>query len=149
MNNNTNSTIKNLEILLADYYIVAVKTQNFHWNVEDARFSMLHELFGKQYEEMIEAIDEIAERIRTLGAYAPASMKKFLKLGTLKEEAESPKNSQAMIKILRDDHQKITNRLRHAIENLATSDQGTADLLTQHLQAHEKIAWILNSHIEH
>lgn len=141
-------SLKELKLLLANSYVLALKTQNFHWNVEGAYFLMLHDLFEKQYEQLIEAIDDIAERIRTLNAYSPASMAEFLKITTLKE-SYTPQSYQEMIQLLMDDHQKIVSTLQKSIENLtSSSDQGTLDFLIQRLQAHEKATWILRSHIE-
>src|SRR3989338_4819327 len=73
--------------VLADTYLLYLKTQNFHWNVTGSHFSMLHELFEKQYEELAEAVDTLAERIRALNFVTPASFAQFLALATLKEQS--------------------------------------------------------------
>lgn len=134
--------------LLASSQILAIKTQNFHWNVIDARFSMLHELFGKQYEELVEAIDEIAERIRILGVPVNGTAANYLKYSILQEVSDIS-NGKAMLEILAKDHQLLINFLRDLIEKVTlTQDQGTLDFLIGRLQDHEKTLWFINSHIE-
>ena len=79
---------KQLEILLADSYIVMLKTQNFHWNVKGPLFTSLHQNFQVQYEELFLAVDEIAERIKALGEYAPASYEYYQKISKIKDSKE-------------------------------------------------------------
>src|SRR5579863_2995432 len=75
-----------LSRVLADTYTIYLKTQNFHWNVRGPEFYALHLLFEKHYQEMAEAVDEIAERIRALGFYVEASFSTFSRLTGIKEE---------------------------------------------------------------
>lgn len=132
--------------LLASSQILAIKTQNFHWNVVDARFSMLHELFGKQYEELVEAIDEIAERIRMLGGRVNGTAANYLKHSILQEAGNISSGSE-MLEVLSKDHQLIIIFLRELIEKVTlTHDQGTLDFLIARLQEHEKTLWFINSH---
>lgn len=134
--------------MLADTYVLYVKTQNFHWNIIDSRFYSLHLLFEKQYEELAEAVDELAERIRMLGERAPGSMAEFLKLTSL-QEPTSPLSGNQMIQALANDHKVIADRLRPAIsEATELGDDGTMDLFTNHLRMHEKASWFLQSHLE-
>lgn len=137
----------NISLLLADTYVLYAKTQNFHWNVIDPRFYSLHIFLEKQYEELAEALDEIAERIRMLGEHAPGNLKQFIEMTNLKEASQEI-NGDKMIKQLLDDHEAICAFIRKGIE-LASSlgDEGTADLLIQRLRAHEKHAWMLRSHL--
>jgi starvation-inducible DNA-binding protein len=137
-----------LAVLLADTYLLYVKTQNFHWNVIDSRFYSLHQLFQKQYEELAEAIDEIAERIRMLGKQAPGSMQQFQELSNLQETTASHSGDEMMRK-LANDHAVIIEFLNTSI---ATSqelgDEGSADLMIQRLRAHDKQHWMLKSHLK-
>jgi len=136
-----------LGIVLADTYVVYVKTQNFHWNVVDRRFYSLHLFFEKQYEELEESIDEVAERIRKLGERTPATLKQFLEMTTLKE-SKGDLSGDEMINQLLHDHESIIKSLRGYIEHASKlHDEGTADLLIQHLRFHEKTAWMLRSHL--
>lgn len=141
-----NVGVKVLNELLANTYILSVKTQNFHWNVQDSRFYMLHDFFSDKYNELSEAVDEIAERIRMLGEHVPGAMAFYLKLGCL-EEAEIIKDGDLMLRALTKDHNIIITALRTAIEQVSqTEDQGTLDFLISRLQYHEKIAWMTSSH---
>jgi len=151
MINLTDSDIKKstkiLETLLANTYLLALKTQNYHWNIVSPNFTMLHELFGNQYEALSDAIDEIAERIRMLGERTPATFYKFLKLTTLTEN-DDIKIAEAMITTLLNDHEKIIAELRVILKELESSDdEGTIDFFIGRLRNHEKTAWILRSHL--
>lgn len=132
---------------LADTYITYLKTQNFHWNLVDPRFHSLHLMFEKNYQELAEAVDEIAERIRMIGAKSPATMREFLELTSL-EEGEENLSGDAMIQALCQDRDTISEHYRRQIEEvIKQGDQGSADLLIQHLRMHEKAAWMLRSHL--
>lgn len=136
-----------LSILLANTYILYTKTQKFHWNVVDERFYMLHKLFEEQYEELAEATDTIAERIRMLERKTPATLKEFLELATIKETDSYP-NGQQMVRILLNDHETIIREIRSKIEVFnEMGDEGSGDLLIQRIRAHEKTAWFLRSHL--
>ncbi len=135
-----------LQQLLADSYLLYLKTQNFHWNVEDPRFSSLHKLFEEQYEELAEAVDLIAERLRGLGVKAPASMRQFLALSTLRE-AEGEYSGDEMLRQLAEDHAAIAAGLPASIEQATRAhDEGTGDLFIERLRVHQKTAWMLRSH---
>lgn len=131
---------------LADTYLLYLKTQNFHWNVVDPRFYALHIMLEKQYEELAEAIDVIAERIRTLNVRAPASMQQFLELTSL-EENHNDLDANEMLRQLVEDHMAISNQIRPLIpECQKLGDEGSADLLIDRLRFHEKTAWMIRSH---
>lgn len=134
--------------LLADTYVLYLKTQNFHWNVVDARFYFLHKMLEEQYEELAEAVDLVAERIRALGCKSPASMKQFLEM-TMLEEAGTDLNANQMILQLAEDHQVIARSLHAKIdEGNKYHDDGTVDLFIERLRAHEKTSWMLRSHFQ-
>lgn len=140
-------SVKALEVLLASSYAVYLKTQNFHWNVEDCCFQMLHEFFGDHYEKLAEAIDEIAERIRMLGESSPGSFTEFAKLSVV-TDAKAKNNGKDMLRELLSDHSKIIKHIRDSIEKISKGDdQGTLDLFIARLQEHEKFMWMINSHI--
>src|SRR3990167_5967636 len=102
--------IDGLAHLLADTYVLYLKTQNFHWNVTGLNFHSYHKMFEHQYEELAEAVDTIAERIRSMRAWAPASFKEFLALTSLKESAKNL-DSDTMLKTLLSDHEHIASNL--------------------------------------
>ena len=134
-----------LSRLLADTYLLYLKTHNFHWNVEGPMFQTLHTLFMAQYTEAWNAIDPIAERIRALGHYAPGTYKEYLKLAQVKETDGVPK-AEKMVKLLIDGQETVARTARSLLP-LAdeANDQPTLDLLTQRLDIHEKNAWMLRS----
>jgi starvation-inducible DNA-binding protein len=143
-----NAVVDQLSELLSDSYILYLKTQNFHWNVTGPMFTTLHGLFMTQYTELAVAIDEIAERIRALGAFAPGSFAEFSRRSAVKEATGHP-SAKEMIKALLADQEKIVT-LSHKLfaSAEAAKDQATADLATRRQNAHEKNAWMLRSHLE-
>ncbi|MNJ94768.1 DNA protection during starvation protein [compost metagenome] len=137
-----------LSHVLADTYTLYLKTHNFHWNVTGPMFNTLHLMFEGQYTELSTAVDMIAERIRSLGVYAPGSYADFAKLTSIKEAKGVPADKE-MIAQLVDGHEAITRTARK-VYPLAekVADEATADLLTQRIQLHEKTAWMLRSMLE-
>lgn len=148
--NHSQKIAEELMHLLADTYSLYLKTQNFHWNVRGPYFSQLHQLFEDQYNELADAVDAIAERIRALGSNAPASFSEFQKLSTLKEELGDQKlSADLMIKKLLDDHEAISQQLLLIFEKAnEANDQVTLGLLTERMSAHDKTAWMLRSAVE-
>ena len=134
--------------LLADSYTLYLKTHNYHWNVTGPMFHTLHTLFEEQYTELATAVDDIAERIRTLGQRAPGSYTEFSKLSDVKEETGSPK-AEEMVKNLARDHETVSQQA-HRIVKLAgeIGDEGTVALASARIEVHEKAAWMLNAHLE-
>src|SRR5436190_17193729 len=127
-----------LSRLLADSYMLYLKTHSFHWNVEGPMFQTLHVMFMEQYSEIWNAIDPIAERIRALGHYAPGSYKQYVKLATVKESDGVPK-AEKMVRELIDGQEAVARTARSVLPLAEKSnDQPTLDLLTQRLDIHEK-----------
>lgn len=137
-----------LSRLLADTYTLYLKTHNYHWNVTGPMFQTLHLMFETQYNELALAVDAIAERIRALGVFAPGSYSQYGKLTSIQEDSTVPA-AKDMIRNLVDAQETVIRTAR-SIFPLAekSSDETTADLLTQRLQIHEKTAWMLRSLIE-
>ncbi|AGH96603.1 Dps family protein [Pseudobdellovibrio exovorus] len=134
-----------LSALLADTYTLYLKTHNFHWNVEGPMFRTLHLMFMEQYTEMWNALDVIAERIRSLGHYAPGSYSEFVKLTSIKESKSVPKANK-MIEEAIEGHETIIKTIRGIFDDAEKAkDQTTMDVLTQRLDIHEKTAWMLRS----
>jgi len=134
-----------LSRLLADSYTLYLKTHNFHWNVTGPMFRTLHLMFEEQYTELSTAVDEIAERIRSLGFPAPGTYSDFAKLTSIKETTGVP-DAQEMIRLLVEGQETVARTARSvfpAVEK--ASDEPSADLLTQRMQVHEKTAWMLRS----
>lgn len=139
-----------LEVCLANEHILYIKTRNFHWNVEGMSFGTLHELFENQYKEIEGIIDEVAERIRKLGFFAMGSLKGFLDAALLKEHTAEGTSDKDMLRILAEDHEAHIRFLREAIDKCDETygDVGTADFLTDVIQQHEKMAWMLRVHLK-
>ena len=137
--------VKGLSQLLADSYILYLKTHSFHWNVEGPMFNTLHQMFMVQYTELWNALDLIAERIRSLGSYAPGSYKKYSDLSSI-EESEENLPAEEMIQELLAGHEAVCKTIRKIFPLAeAGNDESSIDLLTQRLQVHEKTAWMLRS----
>jgi starvation-inducible DNA-binding protein len=134
-----------LSHVLADSYALYLKTHNFHWNVEGPRFRDLHLMFEEQYTELAGAVDQIAERIRALGQYAPGSFGQFARLASVKDANGVPK-AEAMVKQLAADHETVEKTIRSALPAAQRAgDEVTAGLLVERLAVHEKTAWMLHS----
>lgn len=146
---NTQSVANELSKLLADEYVLYTKTRNAHWNVEGPDFFDKHKFFEGQYEQLDEFIDDIAERIRSIGHYSPASLAGFLELTSLSEAKRGGNDSKTFIKELLSDHEAIIIRCRGMIDviNDDHKDAGTADFVTGLMESHEKMAWFLRSHL--
>jgi starvation-inducible DNA-binding protein len=137
-----------LSKLLADSYTLYLKTHNFHWNVTGPMFQTLHLMFEGQYTELSTAVDLIAERIRALGVFAPATYAEFSKLTCIKEPVGVPRPLE-MIQQLVDGHEAVIRTARTAFAAVEKGgDEASADLLTQRMQLHEKTAWMLRSLLE-
>jgi starvation-inducible DNA-binding protein len=134
-----------LSRLLADTYVLYLKTHGFHWNVEGPMFQTLHQMFMTQYTETWNAIDPIAERIRALGHYAPGSSQQYEKLASIKESTGVPR-AEKMVQELIEGQEAVARTARSVLPVAdKANDQPTLDLLTQRLDIHEKNAWMLRS----
>lgn len=134
-----------LSKVLADTYLLYLKTHNFHWNVEGPRFQSLHLMFEAQYQALWRSVDEIAERIRALGQYAPGTYSKFKALASIEETETIPKCDD-MLRQLIADHVTVIEAIRGAlIAAQKVGDEATVGLLTDRLGYHEKQLWMMRS----
>ena len=137
-----------LSRLLADTFTLYLTTHNFHWNVKGPMFQTLHLMFEAQYNELWLALDAIAERIRALGFPAPGTYSQYSKLSSIKETQGVPE-AKEMIRILVAGQEAVARTARKIFPVVdKSSDEPTADLLTQRMQVHEKTAWMLRSLLE-
>ena len=134
---------------LADEFLLYLKTRDAHWNVEGADFYNMHNFFEEQYEQLDDSMDAVAERIRMLGHYAPATMKNYLELTHLTEQSREKNDSSGFVKELLGDHESIIIRLRECINFFASElrDLGTSDFITGLMETHERMAWMLRAHL--
>lgn len=139
-----NPNTEALKVTLSNIFVLYIKTLNYHWHMKGDNFYENHLLLQKQYEELAETIDEIAERIVIYGEKSPGSMAEYLKLTVLKEADGSKEDASSMIMELADDHTLLANNLLKAIES-KTLDPITEDIFIQQAQAHTKSAWMLRS----
>ena len=136
-----------LQTLLADSYILMLKTQNFHWNVKGPLFTSLHTLFETQYNDLFLAVDEIAERLKAIGEYAPGNYNDYQKLSSIKDSKEL--NAKNMIEeMVQSTKLLITTAKKLQLEADKLDDNVTADLAIRRIEIHEKNIWMLKSHLE-
>ena len=136
-----------LEGLLADSYTLYLKTHSYHWNVTGPMFTTLHTLFETQYAEYALAVDEIAERIRALGAIAPGSYSQFIERAQVQEDTGVPK-AEEMIRVLAADQERVVQAARKVVRTgEAAQDDASVDLGVRRIDVHEKNAWMLRSHL--
>ncbi len=137
-----------LQQVLADEHVLYVKTRNYHWNVQGVHFGQLHKFFEEQYTVLAVQIDEIAERIRSLGYFAKGSMDDFIELARLEETDHLNGDATQMLQNLLIDHETVIQILRHDIDECEKlGDMGTNDFLTALMEVHEKMAWMLRAHL--
>ena len=147
---NLQSVAGELSKILADEYVLYTKTRNAHWNVEGPDFHTKHLFFESQYGQLDDIIDNVAERIRSLGHYAPATLQLMLELTHLSEQKRSKNDAAGFITELLADHEAIIIHLRENINRFANEwgDLGTSDFITGLMETHEKMAWFLRSHLK-
>ncbi|WP_460311454.1 Dps family protein [Aliiglaciecola aliphaticivorans] len=140
-----NQIADGLKKLLADSYTLYLQTHNFHWNVTGPQFRELHLMFEEHYTELAVAVDDIAERIRTLGLVAPGTYKEFAKLSAIKEVDGVPAADE-MVKILLQGHEQVVKTCRDALKLAQDADdESSAALVSDRMREHEKTAWMLRA----
>lgn len=137
---------KGLNHVLADTFTLYLNTHNYHWNVKGPMFNSLHTMFEQQYTELWNAIDVIAERIRSLGHDAPGSYAEFGQLTSIEQAPAQPPKALAMVEALSKGHEAVARTARTMFELLdEANDEPTADMLTERISVHEQTAWMLRS----
>ena len=139
--------IRTMQVAMADTYALYLKTQNYHWHVTGPNFKTLHDLFEDQYNDLFQAVDDVAERIITLGGESPATFEEFQELTNIKPGQKSL-SADKMVKDLRDDHNTIIESFRavlHAAQKV--DDEGTASVVGDRMADHEKMRWMLASSV--
>lgn len=145
---NREKIAEGLANVLADTYVLYLKTHGYHWNVTGPMFNALHNMFETQYNELWTATDEIAERIRALGVFAPGSGAAFASRTSI-EEASGVPDAKEMIRDLAKGHERVAKTAREAFPAAEDAgDQPSMDILTQRMQASEKTAWMLRAMLD-
>lgn len=139
-----------LNNVLADAYLLLIKTKKYHWDVVGPQFRTLHELWEEHYEALTMSIDAIAERVRMLNGYPLGTAEAFVKHASLKEHPGDLPSAQEMVQRLVVDHEQVIRNVREYIDQISEEfkDEGTADFLTGLMQEHEEMAWMLRSFID-
>jgi len=134
-----------LKRLLADSYTLYLQTHNFHWNVTGPQFRELHLMFEEHYTELATAVDDIAERIRTLGVAAPGTYKAFVALSSI-DEVEGVPAAADMVVTLTESHEQVVKTCREVLKKAQEADdESTAALVGDRMRVHEKTAWMLRA----
>lgn len=134
-----------LKHLLADSYTLYLQTHNFHWNVTGPQFRELHLMFEEHYTELATAVDEIAERIRTLDVVAPGTYKALAALSKI-EEVEDVPEAGVMVDILTRGHEQVVKTARDVLKlSQDADDESTSALVSDRMRIHEKTAWMLRA----
>ncbi|MGH1470775.1 MAG: Dps family protein [Cellvibrionaceae bacterium] len=134
-----------LKHLLADSYTLYLQTHNFHWNVTGPQFRELHLMFEEHYTELAIAVDDIAERIRTLGIAAPGTYKTFSELSSI-EEVEGVPSAETMVELLNQGHEQVVKTCRKVLSVAQdANDESSAALISDRMRIHEKTAWMLRA----
>ena len=139
-----------LKIVLSDESLLYQKLRNYHWNVTGPQFFSLHAAFEDQYNEIADVIDEVAERVRQFGVFAPGTMEELMQITRLSEQPGVVPDARTMVSNLVADHESMIRNLRGDIEIIDGKDDevGAEDLLTGILQQHQKMAWMLRAVLE-
>ena len=145
---NRKAVSDSLQQLLADEFLLYTKTRNYHWNIKATNFLELHGFYEKQYDELAVVIDEIAERIRTLGFISTGRMADYLELTQLEEQDYTTKAEEQLLNLIRD-HEIIIKYLRQCVSDFDEKykDVGSSDFVTALMEQHEKMRWMLDSFI--
>lgn len=138
-----------LRVALANHFVAYFKAQSYHWNVEGVHFTQYHEFFGELYQDFYGQVDPLAEYLRILGDYAPASLMELYNYKTISEDSVKPETLMGMIGTLGATNQELINNLNKLFEvATAANEQGIADYAAARLDAHKKHAWMLRSSLK-
>lgn len=146
---NSKKVADELNQVLADEFVLYVKTLNFHWNIEGRDFHALHLFLDEQYHQLQVIIDAVAERVRKVGHFATGSMQEFLKGTAIKEHSGAASVSEDMLAQLTSDHDSLIRKMRDLIDDFEDKydDAGSSDFITGIMKEHEKMAWMLRSSV--
>lgn len=143
--NSTSATVKELNVLLADYHLYYQKLRNFHWNIIGKNFFDLHEKFEELYDDAKLKVDEIAERILTLRYQPTSNLSEYLKIANVRESG-SDLSDYEMIQVLLEDHKTLLKQLRKVTKTAGEgNDEGTIDLVGGYIRELEKTSWMLDA----
>jgi starvation-inducible DNA-binding protein len=144
----TASVVETARKTLAEEYLLLLKTQNAHWNVEGPNFFSLHKLFEEEYEKLQEFVDRTAEVIRALKSPAPGSFKEFKELGSIREFSAEKMSAENYLEALSQDHTNMSIALKARLEVAEEAEETSCVVLYEDLVSfHDKAAWMIRSHL--
>jgi starvation-inducible DNA-binding protein len=138
-----------LNIAHANTFVMYFKAHSYHWNVEGIEFAQHHSFFNDLYDDLHDATDPLAERIRTLNQYAPISLSEVLTHTTIDEDAHKPSTARDMFSNLIVANNEVVDSLNKVLE-LATKEnkQGIVNFVADRLDVHAKHGWMLRAHLK-
>jgi len=138
--------IERMKVILATSFSLALKAQNYHWNVTGIGFAQHHEFFGDYYTQIQESSDQYAEQIRVLGSFAPGSLKRFSELTLISDEISIPSTKFMFVRLAADNKLFLMhlNEARNVADGVGAV--GLVSLLESKIEYHDKIQWMLESH---
>lgn len=144
---NSKKVADELNKILADEFVLYVKTLKIHWNIEGRDFHALHLFLDDQYNQLQTIIDAVAERIRKVGHFANGSMKQFMADASLKEMTATGAVAEDTLAELASDHEALIRKMRNLIDDFEEKydDAGSSDFITGIMKQHEEMAWMLRS----
>lgn len=137
--------IEEMKRLLADVYAYGLKAQNFHWNVEGPDFMQYHSLFGGIYEKAAGDVDLVAEHIRALNSYAPASLSRFKELTSIEDETTIPLAIEMVNRLFQDNAKVLASTKIACVKADELKQHGILNFLEGLIDEYEKQAWMLRS----
>jgi starvation-inducible DNA-binding protein len=135
----------NLKVLLASTQSFAIKTQNFHWNVEGSNFPQYHAFFDTLYGDVSATIDPIAEYVRILGAYTPGSLTRYAELSIIQDQTKIPRAELMFAESLQDCETMTNLVVQMFDEATAERQQGIANYMAELQDLYGKKAWFIRS----
>lgn len=143
-----NAIIDHLETLIADSYALMAQTHLAHWNVEGTDFFQLHTAFEEQYTELFEAVDAIAEHLRTLEAYAPGGLRMLDSLSGVGQMDRRLSGKDYVTHLLEYHELLVANAKQGRQVAGNAGDAETEDLFIERIRVHEKAIWMLKSYLK-
>lgn len=139
---------KAAKVAFASEFSFYLKAHNFHWNITGPDFLEYHDLFGKIYEEVYGAIDDFAEKIRSLGTFVPASLQRFSMLTQIDDETEILDQNSMLMELAQDNEKmvKLFKMVYDAAEQYG--EHGFSNFLAERMDAHRKHGWMLKASMQ-
>lgn len=134
-----------LKVLLASTQSFAIKSQNFHWNIEGSDFPQYHEFFDTLYGDVSGTIDRIAEYVRILGAYTPGSLSRYSELSIIQDQTKIPRAELMFAESLQDCETMIQLVVEMFDQATEERQQGIANYMAELQDLYAKKAWFIRS----